>query len=75
MLFQSHWLYAETFVKSLLERGHEVTCVTSFRLSGPKQANYTEVLIDPPFDLNSFSKYKIRCELFWKEKDFSIFEY
>uniref|UniRef100_A0A182LSR9 UDP-glycosyltransferases domain-containing protein n=1 Tax=Anopheles culicifacies TaxID=139723 RepID=A0A182LSR9_9DIPT len=46
----SHWLWIEHFVKELLSRGHEVTAITNFALKEPHR-NYTEVLIDPPYDI------------------------
>lgn len=48
---KSHFLYISTFVRVLLDRGHEVTYLTSNSLSKLNLANYTEVLIDPPLDL------------------------
>lgn len=45
-----------TFVTSLLDRGHEVTFLTSNSLKHLKLANYTEVLIDPPLDFLSKCK-------------------
>lgn len=50
---KSHFLYVSTFVHALLNRGHEVTYLTSNTLSHLKLANYTEVLIDPPLDLTA----------------------
>lgn len=50
---KSHFLYLQSFVKALLDRGHEVTFLTSQSLSHLKLDNYTEVLIDPPFDIHS----------------------
>lgn len=50
---KSHFLYVSTFVRALLDRGHVVTYLTSMSLNHLKLANYTEVLIDPPFDLMS----------------------
>ncbi|XP_049301320.1 uncharacterized protein LOC125774984 [Anopheles funestus] len=46
----SHWLWIEHFVKELLSRGHEVTAITNFAMKDPHR-NYTEVLIDPPYDI------------------------
>lgn len=54
---KSHWNYMESFVKSLIDRGHQVTCITSIKLSEPKPDNYTEILIDPPFNMQNISKY------------------
>lgn len=53
---KSHWLFLENFVKALLERQHEVTCITSNSMTGTKPANYTEVLIKPALDFESISK-------------------
>lgn len=53
---KSHFLYVSSFVHALLNRGHEVTYLTSISLSHLKLANYTEVLIDPPLDLMSKCK-------------------
>lgn len=53
---KSHFLYCQTFVKELINRGHEVTYLTSNSLKHLNMANYTEVLIDPPLDLSQISK-------------------
>lgn len=53
-----------TFVRSLLDRGHEVTFLTSNSLKNLKLANYTEVLIDPPLDLMKKCKLKFRTNRF-----------
>lgn len=54
---KSHWLFLENFVQALLERQHEVTCITSNTLAGSHPSNYTEILIEPPLDFESMSKY------------------
>lgn len=53
---KSHWLFLENFVKALLERHHEVTCITSNSLSGSHPDNYTEILIEPALNFEAFSK-------------------
>ena len=53
---KSHWLFLENFVKALLERKHEVTCITSITLSGVHPVNYTEILIKPALEFETFSK-------------------
>lgn len=53
---KSHWILMETIIESLLNRGHTVTTVTNFKWNGPKSSNYTEILIDPPLDFESYSK-------------------
>lgn len=60
---KSHFLYMQSFVKALLERQHEVTLLTSFSMLDLKLANYTEVLIDKPFDFSSQSELKQLCFL------------
>lgn len=47
----SHFLYVSSFVRALLDRGHDVTYLTSNSMKNLNLANYTEVLIDPPMDL------------------------
>lgn len=55
---KSHFLYIQSFVRALIERGHEVTFLTSNSLSHLNLANYTEVLVDPPIDLTSQSGWR-----------------
>ncbi|XP_062551807.1 UDP-glycosyltransferase UGT5-like [Armigeres subalbatus] len=52
---KSHWLTFEHVVKELLERGHEITAVTNYRLkrSSNHTERYREVLIDPVFDFEN----------------------
>lgn len=64
----------QVFIKELLMRGHEVTCITSIKLSGHKYENYTEILIDPPYDMQNISKWNNDVEnvimikkKFWRE--------
>lgn len=54
---KSHFLYMQSFVLALLERGHEVTFLTSHSMNHLKLENYTEILIDPPFDLHSLCEF------------------
>lgn len=56
---KSHWNYMQVFIKEFLRRGHEVTSITSIAMGGKKHENYTEVLIDPPFNIRGFSEYSI----------------
>lgn len=51
----SHWLWLDHFVQELLARGHHVTALTSFRTKAPASSNYTELIIDPPADLQPAS--------------------
>ena len=46
----SHWLWLDHFVREMLDRGHQVTALTNFATKTP-HANYTELIIDPPYDL------------------------
>lgn len=46
---QSHWNYLKFFIKELIGRGFDVTCITSIAMNDTQLSNYTEVLIDPPF--------------------------
>lgn len=54
---KSHAMYLKVFVEELIGRGHEVTCVTSYSM-GQTHDNYTEILIDPPFNMQKLGKYK-----------------
>lgn len=54
---KSHWNYMKVFVNELLNRGNEVTCITSISMGKQKPENYTEILIDPPFDVQSIGEY------------------
>ncbi|XP_063705004.1 UDP-glycosyltransferase UGT4-like [Culicoides brevitarsis] len=59
---KSHWLMFEYLIEELLRREHEVTAITSFKpdrgllLNGHE--NYTEILIDPPFNPDSMVSFK-----------------
>lgn len=54
----SHWLMFQDFIAVLTSRGHEVTALTGIKYSKAHPTNYTEVLIDPPYDLSGVCKYK-----------------
>lgn len=54
---KSHMNYIQVFIRELIGRGHEVTCITHIPMSGAKPDNYTEVLIDPPFDMEVLGEY------------------
>lgn len=54
---KSHWMFMSSFVKALIDRGHEITYLTSNSLKNLNLANYTEVLIDPPLDLHAKSMH------------------
>lgn len=55
---KSHFMFMEKFVRALLDRGHEVTFLTSNSLNHLQLENYTEVLVDPPLDLDLLSELK-----------------
>lgn len=59
----------ENVIGALLNRHHQVTCITSSKWSGTMPENYTEVLIDQPFDLNSVLT---QAQVF-QARDLSIF--
>lgn len=52
----SHWLMFQDFIAVLTSRGHEVTALTGIKFSKAHPTNYTEVLIDPPYDLSAVCK-------------------
>lgn len=49
---QSHWLYSQNVIKALLNRHHEVTCITPLTWPDPKPTNYTEILVYSMINLN-----------------------
>lgn len=55
---KSHMNYVQVFIRELIGRGHEVTCITSISMSGTKPDNYTEILIEPPFDMEILGEYE-----------------
>lgn len=53
---KSHQIYMQSFVKAFLNRGHHVTFLTSAPFYWSNGANYTEILVDPPFDTDTIRK-------------------
>lgn len=53
---KSHWNYMKVFIHELIERGHELTCITNIPMGKDKPANYTEILIDPPYKIENVGK-------------------
>lgn len=45
----------KVFIKELVNRGHEVTCITAFPYK-ETLSNYTEILIEPRFSLETDCK-------------------
>lgn len=54
---KSHWNYMKVFIDELLNRGNEITCITSVTIGNNKPENYTEVLIEPPYSKENLSKF------------------
>lgn len=58
---KSHWLMFEYLIEEMLKQGHLVTTITSFKphrgLIMNGHENYTEILIDPAFNIKSLSIY------------------
>lgn len=52
----SHWFLLQTFVKELVDRGHEVTAIVNKQILNFNSPNYTEILINPPCDLSAVCK-------------------
>lgn len=63
---KSHEIYLQSFVKALLKRGHHVTHLTHTASHWQSNTNYTEILIDPPFDADatrkSYPKQHSQCQ-------------
>lgn len=60
---KSHWDYMKVFINELLNRGNEVTCITTISIGDNQPKNYTEILIDPPFLKENLgnNRIKIHC--------------
>lgn len=52
----SHWLFLSNFIQELVSRGHAVTAITGITLADKHPYNYTEILIDPVFDVEGYSE-------------------
>lgn len=59
----SHWMQLQKFAKELLKRGHEVTAIVNYPINNFKSPNYTEILIDPPFNLTTIRKIIIIIQI------------
>lgn len=46
----------KVFIDSLLNRGNEITCITSMTIGDIKPQNYTEILLDPPYYRHNLGK-------------------
>lgn len=54
---KSHFMMHRALIRSLVEKGHQVTMITAFSLENLQLgANYTEILIEPVYDFWSDSK-------------------
>lgn len=60
---KSHWSYMKVFIDELLNRGNEITCITSVTFGDGKPDNYTEILIDPPYSKKNLSKVFYKLEI------------
>lgn len=65
---ETNWNFMQIIIDELINRGHEITCITSqtatfgfLRI----QQNYTEILIDPPFEVQPNSVRKYLCLIFF----------
>lgn len=56
---RSHWHLMENIINGLLDRGHEITAITSFDLNRDLNSihNYTDIRINPIMDMNNFGKF------------------
>ncbi|XP_058818747.1 UDP-glycosyltransferase UGT5-like [Topomyia yanbarensis] len=64
----SHWLMFEHIVNELLERGHEITAITNYRLKNSNYSDrYREVLINPMFDFEG----DLPMESYYRSTEFS----
>lgn len=56
----SHWLFLSHFIRELLNREHHVTAVTGIKYAESTHSNYTEILIDPPYDFTKNRKSQMK---------------
>ena len=57
---KSHWLTFEHIIRELLHRGHEITAITNYKFNCNNHSlaeRYSEVLIDPMFDIEGGCEY------------------
>lgn len=54
---KSHWNYMKVFIDELINRGHELTCITNISMGKHKPTNYTEILIDPPYEIQNLGEF------------------
>lgn len=47
----------KVFIENLLNRGDEITCITSMTMGDNTPQNYTEILLDPYYRHNLGNKY------------------
>ncbi|XP_031631803.1 UDP-glucuronosyltransferase 1-10-like [Contarinia nasturtii] len=55
---QNHWQFSQRIIKTLLNRHHEVTCITSLPWPESMPINYTEVLVELPLNLSQILHQK-----------------
>lgn len=60
----SHWMWLDHFVREMLNRGHHVTALTNFQTKAP-HANYTELIIDPEYNLYPVCEYSVYTPNLW----------
>lgn len=55
----SHWGMMQNIINELLNRGHEVTAISSFELERDPSLmqNYTEVRVIPKLDVNEYREH------------------
>lgn len=53
---KSHYMMHNVLIKELINRGHEVTFITSSSMNKNLGDNYTEILIDPVYNYEPDSK-------------------
>lgn len=55
----SHWGMMQNIINELLNRGHEVTAISSFELKRDSNSmqNYTDVRVEPKLNVNAYCEY------------------
>lgn len=71
---KSHFQMNKALVTELLHRGHEVTFITNFKIE-EKLPNYTEILIDPIYDLWQDVKHFFKTDDIFQLSEMTVRHY
>ncbi|TMW45132.1 hypothetical protein DOY81_009787, partial [Sarcophaga bullata] len=73
---KSHFMMHRALIKSLVEKGHQVTMITAFSLENLKLgSNYTEILIEPVYDFWSDIIPFFKADNIFELADMDMFDF